>query len=81
MAATIHRIDPPMWVEVVDGLTPKGVAFAHFLICYGAEQNFVWQVVMNDPPHAGESWGVENPNIRFCRNMTYGRPQHEGGQK
>lgn len=75
MGSTIHRIDPPMWVEVVGGDTPKGLGLAHFLMDYGAEQNLVWQVVMQDAPHAGESWCVENPNVRFCRNMTYGRGQ------
>lgn len=68
------RLEPPMWVEVVDGHTPHGLALAHIVFDYGAEANLVWFVVMNDPPTAGQGWCVENPNIRFCRNMTLGRP-------
>lgn len=68
------RLDPPMWVEVVDGHTPQGLGLAHIVFDYGHEQNLVWYVVMSDAPHAGEGWCVENPNIRFCRNMTLGRP-------
>ena len=33
------RLDPPMWLEVVGGDTPKGLALAHFLFDDGAEAN------------------------------------------
>ena len=79
MGVTIHRIDPPMEVEVVGGLTPIGRGLTHFLFDAGAEQNLIWQVVLRDPPHAGESWCVQNSHIRFRANMTYDRPAPGGG--
>lgn len=75
------RLDPPMWMEVVAGDTPRGLALAHFMFDYGAEQNIAWGIVMSDSPYAGEFWQVENRNIRFCRNMTLGRPEHQGHRK
>lgn len=77
MTGSMLRLDPPMWVEVVDGHTPKGLGLAHVLFDYGFETNLTWLVVMNDGHHAGEAWCVENPNLRFCRNMTVGRPAHQ----
>lgn len=81
MSTVIHRIDPPMLVEVVSGMTPKGRGLTHFLFDHGAEQNLVWQVVMDEPPHAGESWCVDNANLRFRRNLTYGRPRSIAAQE
>lgn len=77
----ILRIEPPMWLEVVGGDTPKGLALCHFLFDDGAETNICWGVIMNEAPYAGEFWQVENRNIRFCRNMTLGRPEHGGERK
>lgn len=78
MGVTIHRIDPPMMVEVVGGHTPSGKGMTHFLFDNGAEQNLIWQVVMSEPPHAGESWCVQNSYIRFRANRTYDRPAPGG---
>jgi len=78
MSTTIHRIDPPMMVEVVGGLTPLGKGMTHFLFDNGAEQNLIWQVVMGDGPHAGESWCVQNSHLRFRQNLTYDRPAPGG---
>ena len=77
----ILQLDPPMWVEVVAGDTPKGLALAHFLFDDGAELNILWGVVMNELPTAGEFWQVENRNIRFCQHMTLGRPEHGGERR
>ena len=72
------RLDPPMWVEVVLGDTPHGLALAHIVFDYGSEVNIHWGVVMNAAPYAGQFWCVDNPNVRFCRNMTSGRPRGAG---
>ena len=78
---TTLRLDPPMWVEVVGGDTPGGLALAHFMFDEGAEMNIAWGVVMNETPYAGEFWQVENRNVRFCRHMTFGRAEHGGARK
>ncbi len=62
------QLNPPLWLE-----TPKGLALAHFLLDSGAEHNMTWGCFINDGPHAGEIWWVENPHVRACKNWTIER--------
>lgn len=61
----ITRIDPPLPV-----ITPKGYAYAHFLIDYGVEHNLQWVCFQNE---TGESWTWDNKFIRMQKNITLGR--------
>jgi hypothetical protein len=61
----ITRIDPPIPLE-----TPKGRAFAHFLIDYGTEFDLIWVCFIDA---TGECWNFRNPEIRLQKNLTFGR--------
>ena len=47
--------------------TPKGKAWAHFLIDYGTEHNLQWVCFMVD---TGECWTWDNRDIKLEMNLT-----------
>jgi hypothetical protein len=61
----ITRIDPPIPV-----ITPKGNAYAHFLLDYGLENNLLWVCFQDE---TGECWTWRNSDIRAQKNITIGR--------
>jgi hypothetical protein len=61
----IVRIDPPLPLK-----TPRGNGFAHFMIDYGTEYNFIWVVFIDE---TGECWAFQNKEIRMQKNITFGR--------
>lgn len=61
----IIQLNPPLPLK-----TPKGSGLCHFLIDYGIEHNLQWVVFIDD---TGECWTYENPEIRACKNITWGR--------
>jgi len=63
--ASIVRIDP-----AIPLLTPKGPAYAHFLIDYGIEDNLHWVCFQDD---TGECWTWDNSKIRATKNITIDR--------
>lgn len=65
MTVTIKRIDPPIPLN-----TPKGPAYAHFLIDNGLEDNLHWVCFQDD---TGECWTWDNSKIRATKNITLGR--------
>lgn len=62
---TILQLNPPLPL-----MTPKGEGLAHIVIDCGIEHNLQWVVFIND---TGECWTYQNPEIRACKNITYGR--------
>lgn len=60
--AEIKRIDPPLPLE-----TPKGKAFAHFLIDYGMEHHIYWVCFVES---TGECWTFDNTKIKMQGNPT-----------
>lgn len=58
------RIDPPIPLD-----TEKGYGLAHFLINYGAEQELVWVVFLENC----EIWECQNHTVRACKNWTMER--------
>jgi hypothetical protein len=63
--ASIVRIDP-----AIPLLTPKGPAYAHFLIDYGIEDNLHWVCFQDD---TGECWTWDNSKVRATKNITIDR--------
>ena len=61
----IVQLDPIVPLE-----TPKGKAFAHFLIDYGEEHHLMWVCFQDD---TGECWTWPNYSIRIQQNPTFGR--------
>jgi hypothetical protein len=61
----IKQLNPPLPFE-----TPKGKAFAHFLIDYGIETNLYWVCFLQD---SGECWTFNNREIKIEKNETIGR--------
>lgn len=61
----IVRIDPPIPLT-----TPKGPAYAHFLIDNGIEDNLLWVCFQDD---TGECWTWDNSKIRAAKNITIDR--------
>jgi hypothetical protein len=51
-------------------LTPKGEAYAHFLIDYGMEEHLLWVCFINE---TGECWTFRNKDIRIQKNYTLSR--------
>jgi hypothetical protein len=49
--------------------TPKGAAFARFVIDYGTEHHLIWVCFLKD---SGECWSFQNPEIRLAANETFG---------
>ncbi len=62
---SVTRIDPPLPVK-----TPKGNAYAHFLLDYGLENNLLWVCFQDE---TGECWTWQNSDIRAQKNITIGR--------
>lgn len=50
--------------------TPKGKAWAHFLIDYGPEADIFWVCFLDEN---GESWTFSNREISMQTNITLGR--------
>ena len=50
--------------------TPKGKAFAHFLIDYGQEHDLMWVCFQDE---TGECWTWSNKEIRIQENVSLGR--------
>ncbi len=48
-------------------LTPKGKAYAHFLIDYSQEHDLLWVCFIRD---TGECWTFPNPQVRLEANET-----------
>jgi hypothetical protein len=48
-------------------LTPKGKAYAHFLIDYSQEHDLQWVCFIRD---TGECWMFPNPEVRLESNET-----------
>jgi hypothetical protein len=61
----IIQLDPIIPLE-----TPKGKAFAHFLIDYGEEHHLMWVCFQDD---TGECWTWSNYSIKIQSNVTFGR--------
>ena len=51
-------------------ITPKGEAYAHFLMDYGMEEHLLWVCFINE---TGECWTFRNPQIRLKPNETFNR--------
>ena len=51
-------------------ITPKGEAYAHFLMDYGMEEHLLWVCFIND---TGECWTFRNAQIRLKPNETFNR--------
>ena len=49
-------------------VTPKGKAWAYFIIDYGMEHDLLWVCFQND---TGECWTWSNKEIRLQTNITY----------
>lgn len=47
--------------------TPKGKAFAYFLIDYGIEHDLIWVCFQND---TGECWSWSNRDVKIQHNIT-----------
>jgi hypothetical protein len=63
--SNITRLDPPLPLQ-----TPKGKAYAHFLIDYGIEHDLMWVCFQQD---TGECWTWKNSDIRADDNLTIRR--------
>lgn len=50
--------------------TPKGKAFAHFLMDYVEEHHLMWVCFIDE---TGECWTFSNSDIRMQNNPTLGR--------
>lgn len=48
-------------------VTPKGKAFAYFLIDYGLEHDLIWVCFQND---TGECWSWSNRDVKIQNNIT-----------
>lgn len=55
-------------------ITPKGKAWAHFVIDYGMESDLLWVCFQDD---SGECWTWSNREIRIQSNATLGRYAEE----
>jgi len=49
--------------------TPKGPAYAHFVIDYGTEHSLMWVCFIKE---TGECWTFNNELIRLQKNITMG---------
>lgn len=54
--------------------TPKGKAWAHFVIDYGMESDLLWVCFQDE---TGECWTWSNRDIRMQPNATLGRPHEQ----
>ena len=58
--------------------TPKGDGIALFMIDYGAEDDILWMVGINE---TGEIWCVPNYEVRLMANWSYRRTTPEKPKK
>ena len=58
------QLNPPLPLD-----TPKGPAWAHFLLDYGTEHHLLWICFVME---SGECWSFSNPEIRLQRNLSLG---------
>jgi len=69
----ILRLEPPIPLT-----TPKGKAFAYFLLDYSMDHNLLWICFLRD---GGACWTFRNSQIRLEENETMGQRgpsnQHE----
>lgn len=64
----ILQLDPALPLD-----TPKGPAWAHFVIDYGQEHELLWVCFLKE---TGECWAVNNRDVRLEKNWSLGvRPQ------
>lgn len=56
--------------EPLPVITPKGKAFARYIIDYGMESNLLFVCFQDD---TGECWTWGTPDIRLQNNITLGR--------
>lgn len=49
--------------------TPKGLAWAHFVIDYGTEHHLQWVCFVAE---TGECWTFANPEVKLQANVTMG---------
>lgn len=61
----ITQLNPPLPIT-----TPKGKAWAHFVIDYGQESDLLWVCFQDE---TGECWTWGNRDIRIQTNATLGR--------
>ncbi len=61
----ILRLEPPIALE-----TPKGKAYAHFLIDYALDEHLFWVCFQDE---TGECWTWKNTEIKIQNNRTVGR--------
>ena len=54
-------------------MTPRGEAYAHFLIDYGMEEHLMFVCFIND---TGECWTYKNTKIRMLPNITLDRTKN-----
>lgn len=69
----ILQLKPPLWMQ-----TPRGLSLCHFLIDYGIDFDLVW--VCFDQA-TGESWCVDNSDVRIAWNQTIGREKQKQEKK
>ena len=67
--ATILQLDQPLPFS-----TPKGPAWAHFLLDYGTEHDILWGCFICD---SGQCWWVANRDIRLAENWSLGIKSEE----
>ena len=59
------QLNPPLPLR-----TPKGDAYAYFLIDYGMEEDLLWVCFINK---TGECWTFKNGKIKLKPNYTFDR--------
>ncbi len=60
----ITQLDTPLPMD-----TPKGPAWAHFVIDYGAEHHLLWVCFIKE---SGQCWTFPNPQVLLEKNVTMG---------
>jgi hypothetical protein len=60
----ITQLNPPLPLD-----TPKGPAWAHFLLDYSQEHDVLWGCFLKAN---GECWWVSNRDVRMDRNWSMG---------
>lgn len=60
----LTQLNPPL-----PFMTPKGKAYAHFVIDYSQEHDLVWVCFICD---TGECWSYPNSQIRMEQNLSLG---------
>lgn len=60
----LTQLNPPL-----PFVTPKGKAYAHFVIDYSQEHDLVWVCFICD---TGECWSYPNSQIRMEPNLSLG---------